>query len=218
MEARLLGKAYLGLMVMAVVIAVMAGCGLGQRAGLSHGRDVFKTCEPCHGTDGAGNLALRAPAIAGLPDWYVAAELGKFQKNIRGAHPDDEEGARMRPMARTLYRPGDLQAVSAYVASLPHVKVPPVLSGDRVAGEKHYTAICVACHGPDGKGNQAMNAPPLPQQADWYMVAQLEKFKTGMRGASALDMEGSQMKAMSATLMDTTAMRDVVAYIKSLPN
>jgi cytochrome c553 len=218
MEARLLGKAYLGLMVMAVVMAVTVGCGLGQRAGLAHGREVFKTCEPCHGTDGAGNLALRAPAIAGLPEWYVAAELGKFQKSIRGAHPDDEEGARMRPMARTLYRPGDLQAVSAYVAKLPHVKVEPVLSGDRVAGEKHYTAICVACHGPDGQGNQAMNAPPLPQQADWYLVAQLEKFKTGMRGSSALDMEGSQMKAMSATLLDTTAMRDVVAYIKSLPH
>lgn len=214
----MLGKAYLGLMVTAVVMAVMVGCGSGQRTSLSHGRDVFKTCEPCHGIDGAGNLALRAPAIAGLPEWYVAAELGKFQKSIRGAHPDDEEGARMRPMARTLYHPGDLQAVSAYVASLPHVKVAPVLNGDRVAGEKHYTAICVACHGPDGKGNQAMNAPPLPQQADWYLVAQLEKFKTGMRGGSALDMEGSQMKAMSATLLDTTAMRDVVAYIKSLPN
>ena len=218
MEARLLGKAYLGLIVVAVSVAVLAGCGSGQRTGLAHGRDVFKTCEPCHGTNGAGNLALRAPAIAGLPEWYVANELNKFQKNIRGAHPDDEEGARMRPMARTLYHPGDLQAVAAYVASLPRVSVPPTMNGDRTVGQQRYTAICVACHGPDGKGNQAMNAPPLPQQADWYLVAQLEKFKTGMRGASALDMEGSQMKAMSATLLDTTAMHDVVAYIKSLPN
>ena len=124
----------------------------------------------------------------------------------------------MRPMARTLYRPGDLEAVAAYVASLPRVAVPPTMNGDRTAGQQHYAAICVACHGADGKGNQAMNAPPLPQQADWYLVAQLEKFKTGMRGATALDMEGSQMKAMSATLLDTTAMHDVVAYIKSLPN
>jgi cytochrome c553 len=218
MEARLLGKAYRGLVVTALLVAVLAGCGSGPRASLSHGRDVFKTCEPCHGADGAGNVALRAPTIAGLPEWYVATELGKFQKNIRGAHPDDEEGARMRPMARTLYHPGDLQAVAAYVARLPRVKVEPMMKGDPVAGQKHYTAICVACHGPDGKGNQAMNAPPLPQQADWYLVAQLEKFKTGMRGATALDVEGSQMKAMSATLLDSTAMHDVVAYIKSMPN
>jgi cytochrome c oxidase subunit 2 len=61
-----------------------------------------------------------------------------------------------------------------------------------------------------------MNAPPLSQQADWYLLAQLEKFKTGMRGANPKDFTGAQMRAMSSTLQDTTAMRDVVAYIKTL--
>jgi cytochrome c553 len=218
MEAGLLRKAYLGLVVMAVGMASLASCGIGSRGGMARGRDVFKTCIPCHGENGAGNLALRAPAIAGLPDWYITTELTKFQTNIRGAHPDDDEGARMRPMARTLYHPGDLQAVAAYVASLPPASVAPLLQGDRGQGQKQYTSICIACHGPDGKGNQALGAPPLVRQADWYLVAQLKKFKTGMRGAHPDDVAGSQMRAMSSTLQDTTAMRDVVAYIKSLPN
>jgi len=88
--------------------------------------------------------------------------------------------------------------------------------GDAAAGQTQYMAICVACHGADAKGNQAMNAPPLANQADWYLVSQLKKFKTGMRGAHPEDVSGSQMRAMSSTLIDTTAMHNVVAYIKTL--
>jgi cytochrome c oxidase subunit 2 len=96
------------------------------------------------------------------------------------------------------------------------VKVTPVLTGDAIAGGKQYATICIACHGPDAKGMQALSAPPLTQQADWYLLSQLKKFKTGMRGAHPQDVTGSQMRAMSSTLQDTTAMRNVVAYIKSL--
>jgi hypothetical protein len=38
-----------------------------------------------------------------------------------------------------------------------------------------------------------------------------------MRGAHPDDVYGAQMRAMSLTLADTTAMLDVVAYIKTLP-
>jgi len=208
--------AYLALFAVAAV-ALAWGCAVPP-AGMVRGRVLFGNCQPCHGTHGTGNLALRAPAIAGLPEWYVAAELQKFQKNIRGAHPDDNEGHRMRPMARTLYNPGDVESVAGYVASLPSVMVPTTMHGDATAGQKQYMAICVACHGPDGRGNQAMNAPPLVAQADWYLVTQLEKFKTGMRGVHPEDISGSQMRAMSSTLSDTTAMHDVVAFIKTLPH
>lgn len=212
----MLRKASLGLIVIALAAAWAAGCGSGPRASADRGKNLFDTCVPCHGPRGQGDLALRAPAIAGLPEWYVSAELKKFKGNVRGAHPDDNEGHRMRPMARTLYQPGDLEAVATYVSNLPKVHVAPMLGGDAAAGQKQYATICIACHGPDAKGNQAMNAPPLVDQADWYLVAQLKKFKTGMRGAHPEDVTGSQMRAMSSTLQDTVAMHDVVAYIKTL--
>jgi mono/diheme cytochrome c family protein len=88
---------------------------------------------------------LRAPAIAGLPDWYVVSELTKFKANIRGAHPDDNEGHRMRPMARTLYHPGDVAAVAAYVSKLPMAKVQPTIKGDVAKGQAQYGTICIAC-------------------------------------------------------------------------
>ena len=206
---------YLGVLAVAAVCLVW-GCGR-PATGMARGQELFENCQPCHGQHGAGDLALRTPAIAGLPAWYVTAELAKFKGNIRGAHPDDSEGHRMRPMARALYHPGDIESVAEYVSKLPKVNVQHVLEGDVAAGQARYVSVCIACHGPDGKGNQAMNAPPLVGQADWYMVAQLKKFKTGMRGAHPEDVSGSQMRAMSSTLTDTTAMHDVVAYIKTLP-
>jgi cytochrome c553 len=205
----------LALLAFSSLTWLVMGCG-SKPPGLAHGQEVFDTCVPCHGANGAGNLSLRAPAIAGLPQWYVAAQLTKFKGGIRGAHPDDEEGARMRPMARTLWKKGDVESVAEYVASLAATHPAATLQGDVTAGSARYNSICVACHGPDGMGNQQLNAPALRSQADWYMLAQLEKFKSGMRGAHPSDVSGSQMRAMAMTLPDSQAMKDVVAYIRTL--
>lgn len=216
----MLRKAYVGLIAVLAWTALLAiGCGMDQNAGKPRAKALFDTCQPCHGANGAGNPAVHAPPIAGLPEWYIVAQLQKFKGNMRGAHPDDMEGHRMRPIARTLYRPGDLEAVAGYVAAMKPVGTPRTLQvGDAKLGEANYTSICVTCHGPDGRGNVDMGSPPLTHQADWYMVSQLHKFRNGMRGAHPDDVTGAQMAAMSSTLADSAAVYDVVAYIKSLPH
>jgi len=199
----LLKTASIGLFVLALAGALMAGCG--APAG-SRGQAVFNTCVPCHGAHGAGNARLHA------------RELHNFANDIRGAHPDDMEGHRMRPMARTLWHPGDLEAVATYVAGLPPVPAPRTLAAGNVAdGRTRFTNICQTCHGLDGKGNVALGAPKLVGQWDWYMVAQLNKFHSGMRGTNPADSLGAQMRAMSLTLEDSTAIRNVVSYIVTLP-
>jgi len=194
--------------------SALVGCATNP-PGLARGREVYQTCVPCHGANGGGNHELGAPAIAGLPQWYVQTQLTNFQKGMRGAHPDDLEGARMRPMAKTLHRKGDLESVAEYVTKLPSVTQPATLGGDPVAGEATF-ALCATCHGTDAKGNKDMGAPTLAGQADWYMYTQLQKFKSGMRGAHPEDAMGAQMAAMSQTLVDTTAMLDVVSYVRKL--
>ncbi|MGH7741308.1 MAG: c-type cytochrome [Candidatus Eiseniibacteriota bacterium] len=201
----------------AVAASLLAGCGQRPGPGLARGRQVYETCVPCHGANGAGNHALGAPEIAGLPKWYLIAELTKFQHAIRGADPRDREGARMRPMARTLNQEGDVESVAEYVATLPALAPGVALAvGDTAAGSATYTTICVTCHGANAMGNEALGAPPLMHQRDWYMLVQLEKFKTGVRGAHPEDVTGGQMAAMSQTLPDSTAMMNVIAYIRVL--
>jgi cytochrome c553 len=200
-----------------LALALLAGCGQPQTRA-ERGASLFRTCTPCHGDDGRGSTELRAPAIAGLPEWYVARELDKFRHDVRGANPDDMEGHRMRPMARTLYQPGDLEAVAAHVAAMPPVPSAPTFRGGDVAnGQMRFTTLCFTCHGPDARGNVATGGPSLVGQWDWYMVAQLRKFQSGMRGTHPADTLGGQMRAMSLTLEDSTAIHNVVAYIKTLP-
>ena len=196
--------------------ALFAGCS-GPRTGIARGQELYDTCVPCHGADGSGNHDLRAPSIAGLPEWYIQGELSKFFHAIRGAHPDDAEGAKMRPMARTLKNEQDIANVAMYVASLKQVKPRGYLvGGNPEIGKATYTGVCITCHMADGRGNQALGSPDLSMQADWYLVAQLEKFKGGLRGANPEDVQGQQMAAMSQTLADEQAMKDVVAYIRTL--
>jgi len=198
-------------------IALIAGCAETPGPGMARGKMMFENCTPCHGKDGMGNPSLVAPAIAGLPRWYVQRELMDFKTSMRGADPHDAEGARMRPMARSLYRDGDIESVAQYVATLPG-RAPAVgtVVGDTAAGRVSYQNICITCHLEDGSGNEALGAPPLSREYDWYLLAQLGKFKSGMRGAHPDDTMGAQMAAMSQTLADSTAMRDVISYIRTL--
>jgi cytochrome c oxidase subunit 2 len=75
---------------------------------------------------------------------------------------------------------------------------------------------CTACHGADAAGNEQLKAPPLRGASDWYLLAQLKKFKEGHRGANPSDLEGAQMRPMAQTLPDEQAMKDVVAHIGTL--
>jgi cytochrome c oxidase subunit 2 len=200
-----------------LVSLVLSGCGGMKRPGITRGAELYDTCVPCHGKGGHGDPALGAPAIAGLPQWYVQGQLDKFRNGMRGAHPSDTEGHRMRPMARSLNLEGDVPSVAEYVASLPGVAAPVTLAGgDATAGAERYTTVCVVCHGADGTGMEAMGAPALVNKADWYMLRSLHKFKSGMRGADSSDAQGQQMAAMVTTLEDEKAMLDVIAYILTL--
>jgi cytochrome c553 len=179
------------------------------------GQQLYAACASCHSDTGAGNPAIAAPSIAGLPAWYVEAQLVKFRTGIRGAHPDDIEGLRMRPMSRQMMNAGEVTRVSEYVASLAPTKPPKTLDGDATAGAAAY-ATCLACHGPNGAGNEALKAPPIAGQSDWYLLAQLKKFKAGIRGANPKDISGGTMRPMSMTLADEQAMKNVVAHISTL--
>jgi cytochrome c oxidase subunit 2 len=201
--------------LMLVAGTTLGGCGAAAGAGEGRAAVVFNdNCGVCHGAAGEGTPSIAAPAIAGLPVWYVSAQLNKFRDGIRGAHADDAEGLRMRPMSRTL-EVRDVEPIAAYVAALPPVAPDRTLPGDAEAGKAAY-ATCSACHGADGKGNEALKAPPIAQLDDWYISTQLYKFKSGVRGVNPKDVTGGQMRPMALTLKDDKAVADVIAHIATL--
>jgi len=193
----------------------LSGCGLGATSAAARGQQVFQTCVPCHQADGSGNAEIGAPNIAGMNAWYVEEELEKFRAGSRGAHFSDMEGMRMRPMALSLGSDEDVHLVAQYVESLPPVRHAATLPGDAQAGAALF-ATCSACHGDNGAGNPDLKAPRIAGVDDWYLAAELRKFKSGVRGTNPKDREGRLMRPMARTLADDDAVRNVVAYVETL--
>ncbi len=135
MMARLtIPRALTGLLAVA-----LAACNTPPEQGLARGEALFDTCAPCHGVNGGGNQELGAPAIAGLPQWYIEAQLEKFENGWRGAHPMDTVGIRMRSMALALDLEGDAGSVAQYVSQMAPTNPAPALAvGDAAAGQQPY--------------------------------------------------------------------------------
>jgi len=196
------------------VVAVNSGCATAPAAGPERGEYLFSNyCAPCHNGTGIGKPNVAAPAIAGLPQWYVQRQLMNYRSDVRGYHFDDIEGLRMKPMSKTLMSDNDVAIVSEYVSRLAPVQPAASLDGDAEKGKALY-GTCMACHQANGQGNEALGAPPLTNTHDWYLVTQLKKFKGGVRGAK--DQYGTSMAPMASGLSDEQAMNDVVAYVLTL--
>jgi len=180
------------------------------------GKPLYAVCAACHGLQAEGNPALNAPKLSGQGDWYLKRQLKNFKSGARGTHDKDVFGKMMAPMAATLGDDAAIDNVSAYIRTLPDNPAPHTVKGNANNGRKLYVSTCGACHGPDARGVQAMNAPGLKGMSDWYLVTQLKNFKQGVRGAHPKDMHGPQMASMAAILADGQATNDLVAYLNTL--
>jgi cytochrome c553 len=49
----------------------------------------------CHRYNAEGELFFGSPPLVGLQDWYLAAQIRKYQSGIRGVHPKDVNGQKM---------------------------------------------------------------------------------------------------------------------------
>ncbi len=179
------------------------------------GKPLYAVCAACHGLQAQGNPALNAPKLSGQGDWYLKRQLKYFKNGVRGTHDKDVFGKMMAPMAATLGDDTAIDNVVAYIKALPDNPAPPTVKKDTTSGQRTYVT-CGACHGADGRGRQATNAPRLAGMSDWYLVTQLKNFKQGIRGAHPKDMYGPQMASMAAILADDQAANDLVAYINTL--
>ncbi len=198
-----------------VIFMLGAGPVVLADGDVAKGKILYQICAACHGANGEGTAALNAPANAGQDPWYMTRQLKNFRAGIRGAHPDDTFGAQMRPMAMVLSGDQDIADVVAYISSLDMPTVPRTIDGDIELGRQAYET-CIPCHGEFGQGAQALDAPRLSNQHDWYIVRQIGNFKAGIRGSHQNDVYGAQMRIMAQMLESDERVRAVAAYIASL--
>lgn len=95
--------------------------------------------------------------------------------------------------------------------------VPDEPRTDRIEPEAVGAIVtCVLCHGGEGEGNEALDAPRIGALPAWYLARQLDHFRRGVRGGSDEDKYGTQMRAITLTLNSDEAIADLAAYFADL--
>ncbi|MCW5589352.1 MAG: cytochrome c4 [Legionellales bacterium] len=176
---------------------------------VENGKKLAAACGACHGMNGVSNNPLY-PNLAGQSQRYTYLQLQAFKKGANGGRVNPL----MNGMAANL-SDQDMQDLGAYFASLPagHGETAANLAtlGETIYRggnlDKHIPA-CMACHGPDGKGNDEAGFPALAGQHAEYVLAQLQAYAKGERGKN-------MMSDISARL-SKEEMEAVASFIQGL--
>ena len=174
-------------------------------------------CGPCHGSEGQGRVELFAPKLSGQESWYLHRQMKNFVEGRRGAHEDERWASQMKYQVAPFDDDRLIEAVVAHITTLEDEPAVVTVEGDVVRGESLYLENCALCHGVDGMGIEALNAPRQAGMTDWYILRQMEKFRQGVRGDHPDDTYGAQMAPSARALPDEQALLDIVAYINTLP-
>ncbi len=176
---------------------------------------LYYSCQSCHGSDGSGNEATGAPAIAGMDRVYFTRQMHYFRDGIRGANLTDLHGRQMGLVA-SLFDVVMISDLALYVSKLPKPgTLRRTLTPSSDSNASQLYAACAACHGLRGQGNPELHAPALADLNDWYLAGQLERFAAGVRGQHPDDPLGQAMAA-AATGLSQQQINDLSSYIASL--
>lgn len=138
------------------------------------------TCAACHGPDG-NSVNPVWPSIAGQHPTYIVDQLQAFKN-----------GTRNEPLMlgqAMMLTDEDMRDLAVYFSELPAatkaVANPATLDhGERLyrgGSRDNNTPACIACHGPNGRGNPAASYPTLKGQYAVYIAAQLRAYASGAR-------------------------------------
>jgi cytochrome c553 len=176
------------------------------------GKGKTQTCVACHGPDGNSTVP-NWPKIAGQYENYLVKQLREFRLGEKGPRYEPS----MYGMVANL-SDQDIADLAAYYASekqtLGKANSALVEVGQRIyrgGNLKTGVTACLACHGPEGLGNDAANFPKLSGQHATYIDLQLHAFRDGKRKNSPNGM----MESISHRLNDDE-IKAVSSYIEGL--
>ncbi|MBC7994682.1 MAG: cytochrome-c oxidase, cbb3-type subunit III [Rhizobacter sp.] len=172
-----------------------AAMGIGERLFINN-------CAACHGSDARGSKGF--PNLTDS-DWLYGGSLDTIKETITKGR----QGA-MPPLGAAVGSSEDVSNIANYVLSLsgsPHNSI-------KAYSGKAKFGVCAACHGNDGKGNQALGSPNLTDKV-WLhgwgedaIVAMVNNGKTNMMPAHASRLTPEQIHVLGAyvwKLSQTTA-------------
>ena len=182
-----------------LVAAEPAARAIGERLFLTY-------CAQCHGSDAGGGMGF--PNLRDN-DWLYGGDPATIKASIT----DGRNGV-MPPLGSAVGGEDGVKDVAHYVLSLSgrtHDEL-------RAAGGKaKFSTICAACHGPAGKGNQALGAPNLADAVWLYGGSERAIMESITKGRGVAVAAGG-VSAMPAhkNVLDEAKIHLLSAYVYGL--
>ncbi|WP_268797117.1 cytochrome-c oxidase, cbb3-type subunit III [Pseudomonas huanghezhanensis] len=159
-------------------------------------------CSVCHGSDAKG--AYGFPDLTDA-EWRWGGAPETIKASIMGGRH-----AVMPAWLEVIQEQG-VKDVSAYVLTLMDGrKLPADANVDLANGQKIFATTCVACHGPEGKGNPAMGAPDLTHPAAFIYGSSFAQLQQTIRYGRQGQMPAQQ------ELQGNDRVHILAAYVYSL--
>ena len=165
----------------------------GDAKAMAIGERLFmNNCAQCHGSDARGSKGF--PNLTDT-DWLYGGSPETIKETITKGRVGN-----MPPMVAAVGTPDDVKNVAHYVLSLsasPH-------EAARSSQGKEKFAVCAACHGLDGKGNQAMGAPNLTDKI-WLHGVGEEAIAAMVNGGKVNQMPAQEERLTASQIHVLTA-------------
>jgi cytochrome c oxidase cbb3-type subunit III len=181
------------------VAADPAARAIGERLFLTY-------CAQCHGSDAGGGKGF--PNLRDS-DWLYGGD----PETIKASITNGRNGV-MPPMGGAVGGEDGVKDVAHYVLSLSG-RTHDELRAAR--GKGKFSTICAACHGPDGKGNQALGSPNLTDDIWLYGGSESTLMETITKGRRTNTVAGG-VSAMPAhrNVLDEAKIHVLSAYVYGL--
>ena len=168
-------------------------------------------CGACHGPNG-NSVNPAWPSIAGQHAPYILKQLQAFKSGARS-------NVLMTGQAMML-SDENMENLSVYyeaqdVAAKAVTEPRTVAKGEalyRGGNKENEVSACIACHGPNGKGNPAARYPAISGQYAQYAAQQLRDYASGTRKTDA---PTRVMRDIAARLSEDE-IKAVSSYIQGL--
>lgn len=175
------------------------------------GKKMAAACQACHGPGGSEPIQDSYPKIADLGENYLFKQLKAIQSGERNialmaGQLDGMSGQDLRDLAAYFNQ----QETSAGEADPELVDEGEALY--RGGNLSKNVAACLACHGPQGKGNEPAGYPRLSGQNSDYVAQALKAYKSGERVYD----EQSGIMGDIASRLSESEMEAVGEYIEGL--
>lgn len=164
------------------------------------GEELSQTCIACHSSNG-NSEDPQWPNIAGQHAGYTYKQLMDFKRG------EERNNSQMSGIVADLSEQ-DMKDLAVYYEEQSHKvtgagddKEDLVEQGRNIymGGIAHKdVAACIACHGPNGKGNPAADYPIVGGQWPAYLRSQLEAYRSGERANDP----NAMMRSLAEKLSD----------------